>query len=215
MYRLDRFAPMSAELPLFSTNIRQISVVVNDVTYFSCVFLEIAYVEEKEDPMDTVLELRRRREALIANLAEIDDLIALHEELEKRVSRVLGLAPQPIVAETVQSSVPAQYPVSGQRRSVRGEVRLFESSVTEILSLSDDPVDRHKLLDALNLKGVDVGGKDPMNTLGARLFRMPNVENVRGKGYRLVQVQGESRGNFGNENSEQHYTGDAETADTA
>lgn len=159
--------------------------------------------------MDNIERLRSEKTKLIQRLTAIDEILEQHEKLERRIAQMLATEPQdvalvkgntPILSDQVESSSGTEPPIrvaengsrevhGDTRRSVSTSVREFEDTVKAILLDADRPMDRRSLLQALLEKGHEVPGKDPENTLGARMSRMPGVKNVKtvkGKGYWLV-----------------------------
>lgn len=168
--------------------------------------------------MDKLELLRSERSRLIQRLDEIDAVLRQHCELERRISALLTAEVQDVATLRVGSSnsgggdLPLgesanvrrvmdkpDVAVSDSRRSVSESVREFEALVADVLRSADKPLDRKQILILLGNRGYDVPGKDPENTLGARMTRMPGVVNVKGgetRGYWLQSRMAELGGVF-------------------
>lgn len=152
--------------------------------------------------MDALSNLKSEKIKLEQKLAKINALIAAHERLVAEARAVLGDAIPPNGDEDHRrpymrsrrdisdlSGEASERIDSDGRRSVSESVREFESIVTRVLQDATHPMNRHLLLEAVTLAGHKVPGTDPLNTLGARMSRMPGVENVphpSGRGYWLT-----------------------------
>jgi len=144
--------------------------------------------------MDILQRLENERKTLLARLAEIEAVLNDHQAWQRKVARVLGVAVQDIddfgihsASKTGVGSPDLGAPI----RKKRDTVRHFENVVRDILTKAKTPLDRTRLLEEVVAAGVEVGGKDPLNTLGARLTRMSDVGNLRGQGYYLRSREAE------------------------
>ena len=126
--------------------------------------------------MDNLTRLQTERRALASRLQEIDALLDDYKLWEARVASVIDNA-----SAIAVESKPARTPRKGHNQG--SPMQDFMEAVANILSMSDRPMDRSSLLQALVAANIDVGGEDPKNTLSARLSRMDNVVNVKGLGY--------------------------------
>lgn len=134
--------------------------------------------------MELIERLKAERSALIARLSKIEAIVAEHDALQQKVAALLAEqgkdTDQPTAAPTISSR-----DRESRGRRVTAEVADFESAIFEILRVTTKPLDRNELLEICQERGISVGGKDPLNTLGARMSRMGGVTNVRGQGYFL------------------------------
>ena len=136
--------------------------------------------------MEKIDLLHERKRELEVQLADISRVILAYEDLEREMLSVLGkatpnAAPPEAPSSQARPSRPA--PTTRQKSS---EVEAFERAVRKILSEAVKPVDRSELLNDLRIEGIEVGGAEPLNTLGARIFRMKDtVAAKRGSGYFL------------------------------
>lgn len=136
--------------------------------------------------MNTINQLKIKRERLIAELREVDTLVAEFEALGIRLRRVLGEA-EPIPSDLdISDPQILQKRADSPRRPQKNEVAQFEREVRAILGEATKPLDRAELLSLVTARGVVVGGKDPKNTLSSRLSRMSGVSSDRGYGYWLT-----------------------------
>jgi len=161
--------------------------------------------------MDELARLALRRAELQREIDDIDHILTQHAQLRESARRLLSGSPttsgeRQQVDPQIQNNSLTQVRkrtrsgtalTNGGRRFVRQGVADFERLVTSILEVAHEPMDRSALLDSVTSQGLDVGGKDQKNTLGARMSRMSSVTNVGGRGYwlksRLPDLQA---GNF-------------------
>lgn len=121
---------------------------------------------------DVITELKREREILRDRLTKIDAAI---EEYDRWAQSVAGL---------VGGGKPA--PANEPRLDPGAEptpVAVFEERVRALLSYASAPLKRADVYDSLTRAGVVIGGKDPLNTVAARLSRMEGITNLKGHGY--------------------------------
>lgn len=135
--------------------------------------------------MDLAKQLTDEKVALLRRLALIDSLLQQQEQLESRIKKLLATGTQDLVVDDADGTPSIQVETSKRPRPSLPEVVKFERHVREILSNAESPMDRTALLKAMTNRGVSIPGKDEKNTLGARLSRMSDVENIRGFGYWL------------------------------
>lgn len=136
--------------------------------------------------MDVFEQLRAERVAILARLSKIEAVLTEHEALQQKVGELLGNSTAEVVPAlrvATRSSVRTE---SGGRR-VSADVADFERAIRDILRISPKPLNRHDLYDVCVERGINVGGQEPLNTLGARMSRMGDVSNVRGQGYFLKE----------------------------
>ena len=69
-----------------------------------------------------------------------------------------------------------------QKKREEGRGKDLREAMVEILTAADGPLSRQEIHDRLAEQGIYVGGRDPVNNVGARLSIDPRFENVeRGK----------------------------------
>ncbi|WP_291337988.1 hypothetical protein [Albidovulum sp.] len=136
--------------------------------------------------MEPIERLKAERRELIARLSKIEAVIGQHEALQRQVEELLS-------GEHYQSPKPNR-PASkssdqgeSPERRVTADVAEFERAVREILLVAQGPMDRNELYKVCIERGVQIGGKEPLNTLASRMSRMNGVSNIRGKGYFLTE----------------------------
>lgn len=156
--------------------------------------------------MNMIERLEQERSKLNQRLAQIEGLLVQHREIQKQAAQLLGEPVDDVMdfsRSTAQSGIRGRESASGledksamagkpeaaggtadERRSVSADVRAFEILVADILQSATRPMDRGELLAEVTRRGKDVPGKEPLNTLGARMSRMPGVVNVREGGLR-------------------------------
>lgn len=165
--------------------------------------------------MEIIARLRAEREALVARIGQIDNMLRQYDEWGREVERLLSLTasiPQEATEPVTSAAAPHLAPSVGeapprdtapvmtrQRPSSSGKLAKtpmpeFEAAVVEVLRETGKPMDRVALYEALTERGVVIGsgGRDKdLNTLSARVYRMaqdPNnrISGERGQGYRLM-----------------------------
>lgn len=153
--------------------------------------------------------LKQERTKLLQRLTQIEEILRQQEDLDRKIALVLGADAADLVTGSTsnptdggsRTAPDALPPVilrderlhneqrNDARRSVSPSVREFEDMVVAILLAAKAPMDRRSLLQAVTERGYVVPGKDPQNTLGARMSRMSGVRNVKhpsGNGYWLT-----------------------------
>ena len=151
--------------------------------------------------MEIIARLREEREALVARIAQIDQMLKQYDEWGREAQRLLSLT-SVVEAGSHESRVgpsgaPAgaesEVPVQPNFRQV-GNVKIrvrsrsslpvagsktpmpeFEAAVIDVLRESGQPMDRVALYDALTARGIVIGdgGRDKdLNALSARVYRM-------------------------------------------
>ncbi len=152
--------------------------------------------------MDYRSALVRERESLEKRLGEIKQILDEYEALERRASMVVGVEQGPVSRHDTQRQLPAR--IVGPSLEVQDITAPteFESQLREVMSRIDTPITRKNLLLALKKKGVSVGGKNELNTLGTRLYRLDWVENLKGHGYWLTDRDYRPANYWANSNSE-------------
>jgi hypothetical protein len=87
--------------------------------------------------------LERQREEIDARLAEIESFLRLHAQFSPR-------------SEQEQQGI---------------SQKEFEALLVEILSQVGHPMSRQSLRDALRIRGVHIGGRNPVKNFGAKLWK--------------------------------------------
>jgi hypothetical protein len=129
-------------------------------------------------------QLKAERAELSARIAQIDTILAEHERLVRAAGKILGGSRPDMVTSDSERTRLGGFRESGSRR-VSTAVSVFERKMLEILTETSTPLDRNALYAHCVDRGIDVGGKEPLNTLASRMSRMPEVTNIRGQGYWL------------------------------
>ena len=144
----------------------------------------------KENVMDVRKALQDERRALQQRFAEIDTILSEYEKLEARASAVMHGPSVTVVGENRAHSDPtARPPKVVESNNQLTPPKEFGRHLRAILNDLTKPIKRKDLLLALRRRGVIVGGKNELNTLGTRLFRLPWVRNISGQGYWLKQLR--------------------------
>ncbi len=121
---------------------------------------------------DVITELKREREALRERLMKIDAAIEDYERWARSVAELVGRGESAPLPPSRVGPGSEQTPVA-----------VFEERVRALLGRASAPMKRADIHDALTEAGVVVGGKDPLNTVAARLSRMDGIINLKGHGY--------------------------------
>lgn len=116
-----------------------------------------------------------------AEAARWSDFVRLYQELRGNQTPVAS-AFTPSADVTENNSEPGS--------GIGSKVLETESVARSIiLETKNQGVSTRQLLDQLLVRGVKIGGKDPLATLTARLVRAPSLENVRPHGWRLKELR--------------------------
>jgi hypothetical protein len=132
----------------------------------------------------------------------LDKAIAEYEEWERRVALLIPTPPQDVVRGDFTASLPMlraegvakvtealmSLPPVGDTPDATPEIRKssmedFEAVSDELFATIDRPLQRKPLLEALEARGLVIGGREPLNTLSARMNRKANVINLKGHGF--------------------------------
>ena len=127
---------------------------------------------------DLITKAKQRRERLVAELARLDDFLAMAAELmgEPATMPTSKRAPRQIVK--VRSGVGAE----------------TVAAAVEVLRDGGVPLSSRDLLPKVEARGVEVGGKQPIATLSARLAGGKDVlQMIEGK-WHLVEASGSNSG---------------------
>lgn len=152
--------------------------------------------------MSKIDDLKEERRLLQVRIGVLDKAISEYEEWERRVELLLptpaptapreairGEAAVMIGAATLTGngtvvSPPVTPPVVVEpQKSKETEIEEFNAVTNLLLDQIDRPLQRTPLFEALEARGIVVGGKEPLNTLSARMARMDNVVNLKGFGF--------------------------------
>ena len=146
--------------------------------------------------MSRIDDLMEERRQLQLRIGVIDRAISEYHEWERRVELLLPTQGRnalrmdadtsPIMARDVAVAtvtnallgIPPQ--ASAPKPSSMEE---FTDAVNDLLDQIDRPLQRTPLFEALEARGIVIDGKEPLNTLSARMTRMENVTNIRGHGF--------------------------------
>lgn len=115
-----------------------------------------------------------RRGQLAEEMKEIDSFIATYRRLQSDIPQNVTFA----TGTTLLTSAP----------NVSVKVRLgIEAATCNILREAGGTLTTKEILSRLIDHQFHVGGKDPINNLASVLSRSMEIENVRGKGWRLAE----------------------------
>lgn len=70
-----------------------------------------------------------------------------------------------------------------KRKPRKGRVNPTRAAASEILEAHGGPMETRDMLPLIIARGIDVGGKDPVATLSARLSNSDDFQNKRGVGW--------------------------------
>lgn len=158
--------------------------------------------------MEIIARLREEREALVARIAQIDQMLKQYDEWGREAQRLLsltsvvetgshenraGLSGTPAGAEAEVPVQPIFRQVGNAKIRLRSRSSLpvagsktpmpeFEAAVIDVLRESGQPMDRVALYNALMARGIVIGdgGRDKdLNALSARVYRMAQDPNNR------------------------------------
>lgn len=130
-------------------------------------------------PDDVLKKAEDRRAALLRELDEIDVFIRTY----KRFSG--GMLSGAIQADPVK--VVVRHRTRPSLARALSETQKTVDMVREIIAESGHPVPLGSLYRALKNRGMDMPGKKPANTLGARLSNSAEVVSLRGFGWWLAE----------------------------
>lgn len=129
---------------------------------------------------DLLAAAERRRDLALAEARRWEAWIEGYREL---AGPAKGEAPH----SEANAGVPDAQAAAAPRPSTGGgAMQATEAAVTDILAdAGGGPMQTRDLLEGVLARGIEVGGKDPVGVLSARLSRSTLVENVRPYGWRL------------------------------
>lgn len=154
--------------------------------------------------MELIIRLREERAALVARLAQIDQMLSQYEEWGRAAQRLISLTNQSnhesektYETQGDQTGVPSRAysgeGVPSHAAKKKTPIKEFQQTILDILRESMVPMDRVALYDALISRGVVIGDGDrekDLNVLSARVYRLAQetrlIVSERGQGYRWV-----------------------------
>lgn len=143
--------------------------------------------------MGVVETLQNEQRALRERLLEIEQLLEEYRKWEERAASLVGPSVIPRAEEHHEGN---QEPDTASRPVT--SMQDFEKAVIVALSNAEKPKNRTDLLADLDAMDIVIGGKEPRNTLSARLTRMSEtVVNITGHGYWLKDRPYDPAGYFG------------------
>jgi hypothetical protein len=125
--------------------------------------------------MDLILRAQQKRDQLRAELARIEAFLATAFELEQELSA--SGTTQMLMTDAAKADAPERK-ISRSRGGAGADTL---RAVTEILEERGQSMSTRDLLPLVRAKGVEVGGKDPVATLSARISQKGVVELVAGR----------------------------------
>lgn len=134
---------------------------------------------------DAITLLREERATLNAKLEKLDAAIAQYEMWAESVTGLLGGDTSDGPSGALSSDNSEQF-AKDELTEQPSSIGEFENTVRSILAGAEHPYQRGPMLAAIQRAGINVGGKNPANTMGTRLSRMEDVINLRGYGYWLA-----------------------------
>ena len=152
--------------------------------------------------MSKIDVLKEERRLLQVRIGVIDKAIAEYEEWERRVALLIPTPSQDFVRGDVSVGLPmlraegvakvtdalmALPPVGDTPDAApkieQSSMEEFEAVTDALFATIDRPLQRGPLLEALEARGLIIGGKEKLNTLSARMNRKTNVMNLKGHGF--------------------------------
>jgi hypothetical protein len=112
-----------------------------------------------------------RRDAALAEARRWDDFIHMYGELKS--GQAQHAEGKSVLPTRLLSPAPAP----------TGTISDTEREAANVIRELQRPVSTRDLLTMLMQRGIEVGGKDPLSTLSARLSRAPTLANKRGEGW--------------------------------
>jgi len=126
------------------------------------------------NPRDELIrEAVRKRDAALHEAARWSSFIDMYQELAETSAALL--TEQTVSGTRVEQS-------QGGRGSALADT---ERAAVAAIQNAGKALKTPELLAALQEAGIEVGGKDPLSTLSARLSRAESLENIRPHGWRL------------------------------
>lgn len=152
--------------------------------------------------MSKIDDLKEERRVLQLRIGVLDKAISEYEEWERRVELLLPTTAPTLPREAIRGgavvmlgaatasatgtvvSPPVTPPMALEpQKSKEAEIEEFNAAVDLLMDQIDRPLQRTPLFEALEARGIVVGGKVPLNTLSARMARMDNVVNLDKLGF--------------------------------
>lgn len=146
--------------------------------------------------MSRIDDLMEERRQLQLRIGVIDRAILEYHEWERRVELLLptqgrnalrmDAGPTPpttrdVAVATVTNALLGIPPQANAPKA--SSMEDFTDAVNDLLDQIDRPLQRTPLFEALEARGIVIDGKEPLNTLSARMTRMENVINIKGHGF--------------------------------
>lgn len=139
--------------------------------------------------MDIISHAMAKREKLRSELEKIDSFLATAFELEQEAGGVDATTEKKTLpAPEAAAPAPRKFIV---RLPGTGLVSATANAAGAILRERGVAMSTRELLPLIRAKGIEVGGKDPLATLSARLSNSNKVKLTSGKWW-LVDVDGQS-----------------------
>ncbi|HEX8413149.1 MAG TPA: hypothetical protein VF637_04610 [Sphingomicrobium sp.] len=124
--------------------------------------------------MDILQQAQAKRSELQRELARLEAFLATAYELQQEFSKAPVTAPQTTDAQKADRPIVRRMAAAGT-----GSVTL--QAVLEILRDRDEPLSTRDLLPLVLAKGIEVGGKDQLATLSARISQKGPIVVRNGK----------------------------------
>ncbi len=134
--------------------------------------------------MDILEQAKAKREGLQRELARIEAFLATAYELQHEFDKGATAAPEQ------SDKAKADAPVRARTPSTPGSGSATLKAVAEILRNRGTPLSTRELLPLVRAKGIDVGGKDALATLSARLSQKGVVAVNGGKWWFINAASG-------------------------
>lgn len=154
--------------------------------------------------MDIIGRASQRRDQLKAELARIESFLATAYELQQELSG--SAASKTSMTDIDKADLPAR-----RTMAARGSGAQTLDAVVQILRERGMPMSTRDLLPSVLARGIEVGGKDPIATLSARISSKGIVRLNHGKWW-LVNDAQEKSAETSAEADEAADTPDSETS---
>lgn len=125
--------------------------------------------------MDLILRAQDKRDKLRADLARIEAFLATAYELEQDL-KAEPSAQGSLLTDTQKADLP-------KKRADRPRSGIGAETIAAAEDIVEDrgPMSSRNLLPLILAKGIEVGGKDPVATLSARISQRGRLETYNGK----------------------------------
>ena len=130
--------------------------------------------------MGKVEDLRAERKRLEERIGAIERVLEEYDAWERRAASLFP-AKDEVPPESERSVEAKDEVVTNARKPT--PMPEFTAAVFDVLTTAEHPMVRTQVLEALEARGIVVGGAEARNTLSARLNRMEGITKITGRGF--------------------------------